>query len=229
MTNIKNAKTQVVVSAGFVVVIVCAGIAYFSYNNKAQSDQSLTSKSPSRSHGSRNLSDMVNIVTIRGKITSVSDKLIIVDSADNHLEKIVQISNSTSIIRSVKANQNDIHTKSTVLIGCKRENNSVTAESISLVNSTQANPNSDNYQKSNKPMPEGRDMYRGIVDRIDTDKITITSLNQSKYTVTISKNTKFEKQESGEFSDIQNGKSIKAIGTIDSSGSIMAQNLTLLP
>jgi len=248
----KNKKVLIIGGVVVVIVLIIAAVVavIIIKNNQNTENQNSDQISNNAFGGNRFLSD--NIAVIQGKVSSIEDKTLIVDTTDGNGERVVNISDNTSVLKTdtITKDQALVQGKNIIVTGDK-QGTTITAQSILVTiaiirngsSSSNSNGNSSSQQSSQSSRTGfggrglgggafqqnlGANATFGMIDSINGDTVTIKDQRaNTEYTVNIQASTVFKMQSRGAITDLKSDQTVNVIGTKDTSGTITARNINI--
>jgi len=235
-----------------VVLIAAGGVGFYLIKNHTTQASNQSSQTNDTTNNSQNSfggrGSMRNFATVRGEVSSIDGKNAVVEAQNNQGQRIVTLSDTTTVTKSVDATKDEVLTvdNQITINGKKGDDGSVSADIIQLMmprnNQRMQDQNGDTPQVT-RQRPSGTPQMRfggqgqnsfldpntfiGKIKSVDGSKVTITSLNNSDLVINISDDTKFKKQVVGTIADIVTGSKVTVIGNSNTSCSINARNVVI--
>jgi flagellar basal body-associated protein FliL len=271
MEEIKETKTtqqkkkmneKAIIAGVLVLVLAGTGVgSYFIFFNKSNTTTNRQNNLAGGNFPGGNFpggqARGANLANINGTISSIADKTAVIDTSDNNGQRIVLLSDTSTITKTVDATKDDIlKVDANIVVQGTKSDTTITADKITLTESFNRTPNSTNPSRTprannggngNNGQPQGTgdgpggnggqfggnnpygaNATIGKITKIDGNTVIIQAFNQTTYTLTISDATKYKKQAQGTVSDIKSGMTVNAIGTADTTGKITARNISIV-
>ena len=241
---------------GVIALLVILAIAiggYFYWKNQQNNTTNNSSNSTQNANTNNNArrGNFANLVITKGKVSSISGKTVVIDSSDGTGQKIVQLSDTSTVLKLDSKDKASVLTpeQNILLIGS-------TSGSTFIVDSaiipTNLNPNGQNNNSGNggtNPNPNRTrnggtagnagssfggagandgTMLRGkVVSSTDTEIVIQTSgQNGKQVTANYSSSTQFGTQATGVISDLKEGQLVQIVGQ-NSGATITATNIAI--
>jgi len=228
-----------------VLIVLIVGILIF-MKNKNDNIVNTADNNTSTTNGSGGGQNRVKLSSVKGKIFNITDNTLIIDTDTNEGQKIVILSDTSTITKNTEANISDLAVAQNVLISGDLKDTTISAKSITIVparnrrSSSSSSDQSSNGQSQQNSIPgQGgngggfqnlfdKNTFNGKILTISDKQIVIQSFNNTQYNVNFQTSTLFKKQISGTKDDIKKDINILIIGKADSSGTVTARNISIL-
>jgi hypothetical protein len=235
-----NKKIIIIAAITVVIVLIIASVGIYLFIQNQ--NKSVTQNQPGQFNQSR--VNGANFTNVRGKVSSISGKTAVIDAQNNQGQRIVILSDSTNITKTVDTNRDEVLkvSQNIIITGDKQDDGSINAKNINMfrTGNNDGNSNRPNFQRGTG---SGTTMFRqdfggqgvmnsttfiGSIESIDGDKVKIKTFLGDELTINIQTDTTFKKQDTGTLDDLKQDSNVNVIGNTDSSGTITARNIMIL-